>query len=97
MEKTFIRVRSAKDIITSISFIIIGAALLALPTGAGINIAGLFMIFAGVILAFALKSDYMETETGVRYRKKEHNITIIKSNVCYFFSSCFKACIHRFE
>lgn len=40
MEKTFIRVRSAKDIITSVSLIIIGAALVTLPTGAGINIAG---------------------------------------------------------
>ena len=60
MEKTFIRVRSAKDIITSVSLIIIGAALVTLPTG------------AGIILAFVLKSDYMETETGERYRKKEH-------------------------
>lgn len=72
MEKTFIRVRSAKDIITSVSLIIIGAALVTLPTGAGINIAGFCLIFAGIILMFALKSDYMETETGVRYRKKEH-------------------------
>ena len=72
MNKTFNRVRSAKDIITSVSLIIIGAALVTLPTGAGINIAGFCMIFAGIILAFVLKSDYMETETGERYRKKEH-------------------------
>lgn len=72
MEKTFIRVRSAKDIVTSSSLIIIGAALLALPTGAGINIAGLCLIFAGIILAFTLKSDYMDAETGERYIKKEH-------------------------
>ena len=72
MEKTFIRVRSAKDIITSVSLIIIGAALVTLPTGAGINIAGFCLIFAGIILAFTLKSDYMDAETGERYRKKEH-------------------------
>lgn len=34
MEKTFIRVHSAKDIVISVSLIIVGSILIALPTGA---------------------------------------------------------------
>ena len=58
MEKTFIRVRSVKDIVIFSSLILIGSVLVALPTGAGINIAGFFMIFAGIILAFVLRTGY---------------------------------------
>lgn len=72
MEKTFIRVRSAKDITIFASLIILGSVLVALPTGAGINIAGFFMIFAGIILALMLKTGYKDVETNVRYQKKEH-------------------------
>lgn len=72
MEKTFVRVRSAKDIVLFSSLIIIGSVLVALPTGAGVNIAGFFMIFAGLIIALLVKSGYKETETGVKYRKTEH-------------------------
>ena len=72
MEKTFVRVRSAKDVVAFASLIIIGTVLITLPTDAGVNIAGFCMIFAGIILAFTLKSDYMDTETKVRYRKREH-------------------------
>ena len=72
MEKTFVRVRSAKDVVAFASLIIIGTVLVTLPTGAGVNIAGFCMIFAGIILAFTLKSDYMDTETKVRYRKRDH-------------------------
>jgi hypothetical protein len=46
MQKTFIRVRSAKDITIFSTLIILGSVLVALPTSAGINIAGFFMIFA---------------------------------------------------
>ena len=72
MEKTFIRVRSVKDIVISASLVILGSILVALPTGAGINIAGFFMIFAGIILFLILKSGYKETETGISYKKKEY-------------------------
>ena len=72
MEKTFIRVRSVKDIVISASLIILGSVLVALPTGAGVNIAGFFMIFAGLILFFILKSGYKDTETGISYKKKEY-------------------------
>ena len=72
MEKNFIRVRSVKDIVISASLIILGSVLVALPTGAGVNIAGFFMIFAGLILFFILKSGYKDTETGISYKKKEY-------------------------
>ena len=72
MEKTFIRVRSVKDIVISASLIILGSILIALPTGAGVNIAGFFMIFAGLILFLIIKSGYKDTETGISYKKKEY-------------------------
>lgn len=72
MEKTFIRVRSIKDIVISASFIIAGSVLIALPTGTGVNIAGFFMIFAGIIMAIILRTGYKDTETGEKYMKKEH-------------------------
>lgn len=72
MEKTFIRVRSAKDILIFLSLIILGSILIALPTGAGINIAGFFMIFAGIIITLVLRTAYKDTETGEKYSKKEH-------------------------
>lgn len=72
MEKTFIRVRSVKDIVISASLIILGSGLVALPTGAGVNIAGFFMILAGIILAFVLRSGYKDTETGEKFLFKEY-------------------------
>ena len=72
MEKTFIRVRSAKDIAISASLIILGSVLVALPTGASINITGFFLIFAGLILALVLKTGYKETGSGEKFQKKEH-------------------------
>ena len=72
MEKTFIRVRSVKDIVISASLVILGSVLVTLPTGTGINIAGFFMIFAGIILILILKSGYKDTETGMSYKKKEY-------------------------
>ena len=68
----FTRVRSAKDIIVFTSLVVFGSVLVALPTGAGVNIAGFFMIFAGLITALILKSGYMHNETGVKYQKKEY-------------------------
>lgn len=71
MEKEFIRVRSVKDIVIFSTLIIAGAILIALPTGTAVNITGFFLIFAGLILILVMKSDYKDTETGVRYQKKE--------------------------
>ena len=72
MEKTFTRVRSIKDITVFVSLIVAGSILIGLPTGTSVNITGFFLIFAGFILAFVLKSAYKDDETGVRYQKKEH-------------------------
>lgn len=72
MEKTFIRTRSAKDIAIFTSLIILGAVLITLPTGTGINIAGFFMIFAGILIALMMKTGYKDAETGEKYQKKEH-------------------------
>ena len=72
MEKTFIRVRSVKDIIIFTSLIIIGAVLIILPTGAGTNIAGFFMIFAGIILAFVLRTGYKDIDSGAKFQMKEY-------------------------
>lgn len=71
MEKTFIRVRSTKDIAIFSTIIIIGFVLIALPTGTAVNITGFFLIFAGIILAFVLRSGYKDTESGVNFKKKE--------------------------
>lgn len=72
MEKTFIRVRSIKDITIFTSLIVLGSVLVALPTGTGVNIAGFFMIFAGIILSLMLKTAYKDEDTGERYMKKEY-------------------------
>lgn len=72
MENTFVRVRSTKDIVVSVSLVILGSVLVALPTGAGINIAGFFMIFGGIILFLILRTGYKNTATGEKFRKTEH-------------------------
>ena len=72
MEKSFTKVRSIKDIIISAILVVSGVLLLVFPTGAGINIAGFFMIFTGVLLALLLRTEYHDTETGEKYLKKEH-------------------------
>lgn len=71
MEKTFIRIRSTKDIIISTSLIILGCILLELPDGEALNITGFFLLLVGCILAAVLKSGYKDTETGEKYLKKE--------------------------
>ena len=71
MEKTFIRVRSIKDIVIFTSLAIVGIILTALPVGDAAHIAGFFMIFTAAILAFVLKSAYKDVETNEKYLKKE--------------------------
>ena len=72
MEKEFIRVRSIKDIVIFTTLIVLGSVLVALPTGASINITGFFLIFAGLILLLVLKTGYKDIQTGQMYCKKEH-------------------------
>ena len=71
MEKTFIRVRSIKDIIISVLIAIVGITLTALPIGEAAHIAGFFILFAAGILAFVLKSAYKDADTNEKYQKKE--------------------------
>ena len=71
MEKTFIRVRSIKDIVISASLALAGIILTVLPVGDAARIAGFFIIIAAAILAFVLKSAYKDVETNEKYLKKE--------------------------
>ncbi len=71
MEKRFIRIRSTKDLIISVSIAIAGAILIALPTSVSINLVGFFMIFAGIIMLLFMKTGYKDVQTGTRYSKKE--------------------------
>ena len=71
MEKDFIRVRSIKDIVIFVSLIVAGSVLIALPTGAAVNITGFFLIIAGLILALAMKTGHKDPSTGETFMKKE--------------------------
>ena len=71
MNKEFIRVRSISDNVISSSLVITGSVLLALPTNEAVNIAGFFMILIGILLAFVMKTAYMDTETKEKFQKKE--------------------------
>ncbi len=71
MEKEFIRVRSVKDIVITFSLIITGSICVALPTSQSINVLGFFMIFAGLLLLFILKTGYKDAGSGVTYCKTE--------------------------
>ena len=71
MEKEFIRVRSIKDIVIFVSLIVAGSVLTALPISAAVNITGFFLIFAGLILALAMKTGHKDADTGEIFVKKE--------------------------
>lgn len=71
MEKTFIKVRSTKDIVISAGLAAAGCVLVALPTSTPINILGFFMLFAGILLFLMLRSGYKEVETGEKFCKTE--------------------------
>ena len=71
MEKTFIRVRSIKDLVIFTSLTIVGIILTVLPVGDAAHTAGFFMIFTAAILAFVLKSAYKDVETNEKYLKME--------------------------
>ncbi len=71
MEKKFIKIRSIKDITISTTLTVAGCVMVALPTATSVNVAGFFLIFAGLLLFFLLKSAYKEESTGVKYCKTE--------------------------
>ena len=71
MEKTFVRVHSIKDIVIFISLLVLGGLLVAIPASDAVNIAGFFLLFAGIILALVLKTGYKDVDTNAKYNKKE--------------------------
>lgn len=71
MEREFIRVRSAKDIFITFTLIAAGGIMIALPTSQAVNVAGFFLIFAGLLLGIILKTGYKDIESGINYYKKE--------------------------
>ena len=72
MEKTFIQVRSVKDIVISSVLIAFGGLLIIFPTSPALNITGSVLISTGILLAFVLKSGFKDLQTGELYLKKEH-------------------------
>ena len=71
MENQFCRVRSAQDIIISVSLIVAGFVLMFLPYGTGMNLGGFFLVLIGALFIVLFKSHYKELETGDVYEKKE--------------------------
>ena len=66
MNKEFVRVRSILDYTISLALLIIGCAIVIIPTPASINIVGIFSIFAGILLIVILRSAWKDKETGER-------------------------------
>ena len=70
MEKNFVRVRSAADIIIAVSLITVGVLLAIYSYSDTVNTIGIFLMALGVFLFFVLKSSYKDTENGHIYRKE---------------------------
>ena len=68
MEKEFVRVRSMRDVIISAAMTVIGIVLIILPTSVSVNIFGTCLAVPGVLMLLFLKTDYRDTETGLRFR-----------------------------
>lgn len=71
MEKNFTRVRSIKDLIISLTILIGGCVLAALPTSDSLNITGFFLMLTGLLLLFLMKTAYEDASNGEKYTKKE--------------------------
>ena len=71
MEKNFIKVRSAKDIIVCATLITAGTILVLLPTSDSLNILGFFIAVTGLLLGIFMKSGDKDTESGKNYCKSE--------------------------
>lgn len=72
MEKHFCRVRSAQDIIISVSLLLAGTVLMFLPYGGvGVTMGGFFMFLVGGLFLYLFKSAYREDGDKNLYHKKE--------------------------
>ena len=85
MENLFCRVRSAKDILISVSLVVLGLVLTFFPNEVGANIGGFFILLIGLLFMFLFKSAYKKNGTNELYVKKElffaqeMNNTILKA------------------
>jgi hypothetical protein len=70
MNNLFVKSRSTKDIIISAVLLIGGVTMVALPTPASVNIAGLFLACTGIVLLAVLKSGWKNTETREKFYSK---------------------------
>ena len=73
MEKSFYRVRSTKDIIITVILVVAGCVLVIIPSPVSINITGFFMMFAGLILFFVLRTAYKDSDTNTAFYKYDIN------------------------
>ena len=89
MEDKFVKVSSTNNKIISLSVIIAGCILLAIPMVTVANLIGVVLFITGIVLIFALKSNYKCVETGETFckkefyfedNKKEKLLTAIKNN-----------------
>ena len=71
MEKNFSKVRSMRDIIIVLIVIMFGFGFTIMPAPIAFKITGIFITIAGIILAFTLKTAYIDKTTGEIYSKKE--------------------------
>ena len=71
MEKNFIRVRSAKDIVIFSLLIIAGGIMAVIPATDALNLGGYCLIVIGAALALFLKSGYKDVDTKELYVRKE--------------------------
>lgn len=71
MNKEFIRVRSTKDITLSTIILAAGTVCIVLPLPTSVKIFGFVLLFTGIVLFLTCKTAYKDTETGVKYSKKE--------------------------
>lgn len=71
MEEKFVKVSSANNKIISVSVIIAGCILLAIPMVTVANLIGVVLFITGIVLVFVLKSNYKCVETGEIFCKKE--------------------------
>lgn len=82
MKKTFVKVRSIKDIVVFVSLIIVGIILVVLPVDAGVSIAGFFCILVGVYNA--------ENEiNNMRNWLRESEIEDIEGNIKHYQTSVY--------
>lgn len=71
MKEKFIKIRSKKDIAITSIIIATGLILTIMPSSSAITMLGFFIAISGIILAFVLKSAYMNIETKEIFVKKE--------------------------